>query len=186
MNEITTKIYKEVDIKKNATGLMDFISKKIDAQTELHVENIKKQSVLFIKNLQENILNVFDEDEIKRKHYDLMINDKPKNLYVQIKNIKSIVSKYYQITVDEMLDKDRKRYKVLARQVAMYFAYEKTKASLTVIGKHGFNRDHSQVIYSIKVVRNMIETDKIISKEIDDLDAIISNANINRELTLTK
>tara|TARA_R110000851_G_scaffold255595_1_gene408112 strand:- start:93 stop:692 length:600 start_codon:yes stop_codon:yes gene_type:complete len=184
MNENTTKIEKQTERKILVTELIDFITKNIKATTELHVENINYQGALYIENIEDRILKLFDKEDQRKKFYELKIQSKKNNWLYEIKNIKKIVSKYYRITVDEMLDKDRRRYKVWPRQVAMYFVYEKTKASLCVIGEDGFSRDHATVLHSIKIVNDIMETDKIKRAEIEELEKIISSVNIHEKFII--
>ncbi|MFO7745616.1 MAG: helix-turn-helix domain-containing protein, partial [Psychroflexus sp.] len=66
--------------------------------------------------------------------------------------------------------KSRKRNVVQARQIAMYFAKEITKTSLTNIGRHIGQRDHSTVLHSCKIVSNLQESDKQFRKFIQDLE----------------
>ena len=73
----------------------------------------------------------------------------PQSLTTQM--ICELVSNQFRITVKEMQSKSRKRGVTFPRQVAMYLARKYTKQSLAEIGKV-FNRDHSTVMHSIKVI----------------------------------
>ena len=55
--------------------------------------------------------------------------------------------------------KTRKRQVVQARQIAMYFAKNMTKSSLSSIGAH-CGKDHATVLHACRTVNNLIETDK--------------------------
>ena len=93
-------------------------------------------------------------------------NKKP----ISLDDIQNVVSDYFHIEIDELQSKSRKRNVVQARQIAMYFAKEITKTSLTSIGRHIGQRDHSTVLHSCKIVTNLQESDKQYMKFIQDLE----------------
>ena len=55
---------------------------------------------------------------------------------VSIDYIQKVVCDYFDIPVEIMKSKTRKREIVQARQLAMYFSKQLTKSSLAHIGKH--------------------------------------------------
>ena len=69
-----------------------------------------------------------------------------------------------------MKSKTRKREVVQARQIAMYFAKQMTKASLASIGAHCGGQDHATVLHACKTVNNLMETDKQFRSYISDLE----------------
>lgn len=79
---------------------------------------------------------------------------------VGIDFIQKLVAEHFEVTVDEMKDKTRKKEIVVARQTAMYFAKNHTNLSLKAIGYHFGKRDHTTVLHAIESVNNMIDTDK--------------------------
>jgi len=89
---------------------------------------------------------------------------------VSIDYIQKIVSEYFQMNVDTLQSKTRKRHIVQARQLAMYFAKKFTKASLASIGSQIGKRDHATVLHACKTVDNLTFTDKQFRKYVDDLN----------------
>ena len=83
--------------------------------------------------------------------------------------IQEIVSEYFQISIEELQSKTRKRHVVQARQLAMFFAKKYTKLSLANIGKYIGKRDHATVLHACKTVDNLNETDKQFRKFFSDL-----------------
>jgi len=77
---------------------------------------------------------------------------------ITVENIQKLVADYFDIPVEDLRKKSRKREVVVARQLSMYFAKEFTSESLKNIGEF-FAKDHSTVLYSHKAVRDMIDTD---------------------------
>lgn len=89
---------------------------------------------------------------------------------ISIENIKSLVAKHYQLTVEELLSKSRKRKIVIARQVSMYIARKVTPHSLESIGKIFGGKDHSTVVHSIRQVENQIGLDTYFRDEVNKLE----------------
>ncbi len=81
---------------------------------------------------------------------------KPKIKNIDINDIQKETAKHYAITVSDLSSKSRKQHYVLARQMAIFIAHELTTLSLTKIGKHFGNRDHSTVLHAIKKIENKI------------------------------
>lgn len=88
---------------------------------------------------------------------------------VNLDFIQKTVSEYFEVTVEALKAKTRKKEIVTARQVAMYFAKEFTSHSLKSIGYHFGGRDHSTVIHSVQTVSDLIDTDKKFKASIQEL-----------------
>ncbi len=72
--------------------------------------------------------------------------------------ISELVSGQFNVSVKELQSKSRKKAITTPRQIAMYLARKYTEESLVDIGK-AFNRDHSTVLHSIKVVSKKLVRD---------------------------
>ena len=88
---------------------------------------------------------------------------------VGIDFIQKTVSDYFDIKIDDLKAKTRKKEIVTARQVAMYFAKEFTNHSLKSIGYHFGGRDHSTVIHAVQTVNDLMETDTAFRNSVNDL-----------------
>ena len=88
---------------------------------------------------------------------------------VSIDYIQKVVSDYFQMDVETLQSKTRKRHIVQARQIAMYFAKKFTKASLASIGTQIGRRDHATVLHACKTVDKLSFTDKQFRKYVEDL-----------------
>ena len=88
---------------------------------------------------------------------------------VSVDYIQKVVSDYFQMDVDTLQSKTRKRHIVQARQLAMFFAKKLTKASLASIGTQIGQRDHATVLHACKTVDNLSSTDKQFKKYVEDL-----------------
>ena len=85
----------------------------------------------------------------------------PPNCIHTTESIANIVSEYYQVSIEDMQAKTRKREKTEARQIAMYLAKKFTKDSLKTIGNFFGGRDHTTVIHSRQIVKDLMDTDPI-------------------------
>ncbi|MFI2743436.1 chromosomal replication initiator protein DnaA [Zhouia sp. PK063] len=93
---------------------------------------------------------------------------------ISIDYIQKVVSNYFQMDIETLQSKTRKRHIVQARQLAMFFAKKYTKASLASIGSHIGKRDHATVLHACKTVDNLSETDKQFKKYLEDLTKKLS------------
>jgi chromosomal replication initiator protein len=89
---------------------------------------------------------------------------------VNIEYIQKVVCDYFNINLDILNSKTRKREIVQARQLVMYFAKEYTKSSLAMIGMHCGNKDHATVLHAVRTINNLQETDKQFRGYVKDLD----------------
>lgn len=88
---------------------------------------------------------------------------------VSIEQIQKVVGDYFQMDVETLQSKTRKRHIVQARQLAMYFSKKMTKASLASIGQKIGQRDHATVLHACRTVDNLASTDKSFRKFVEDL-----------------
>ena len=88
---------------------------------------------------------------------------------LNVGHIQNLVADYFDIPVDRMKSKTRKREVVTARQVAMFLCKNHTSEPLKSIGEQFGGRDHSTVIYSIRSVQDLIDTDKEFKKIVKEL-----------------
>jgi chromosomal replication initiator protein len=89
---------------------------------------------------------------------------------VSIDYIQKVVCDYFNIPVEYLKSKTRKREIVQARQVAMFFAKSFTKNSLAVIGSIIGGKDHATVLHACRTVQNLLETDKKFKQYVDDIE----------------
>lgn len=96
---------------------------------------------------------------------------------VKIKRIFEIVKRYYydNYNLPPYDSHSRKREFVEIRHLTMYLAKQQVnKASLTFIGQNIDNKDHSSVLYAIKTVANLIETDKNFRERYEKISSMIN------------
>ena len=105
--------------------------------------------------------------ELAKKIVENHVKNTKKEL--SIRDVQDSVSEYFQMDIDTLQSKTRKRHIVQARQIAMYFAKQLTKSSLASIGKQIGDRDHATVLHACKTVKNLKQTDKQFNKFVEDI-----------------
>ncbi|MBM9605042.1 chromosomal replication initiator protein DnaA [Desulfopila inferna] len=80
--------------------------------------------------------------------------------------IREFICKQYKVSCDELQSRSRKKALTFPRQVAMYLCRKHTENSLNEIGKE-FNRDHSTVLHSIKVVTGLTNRNISVGEQIN-------------------
>ncbi len=145
---------------------------------EFLANNIKTN----IRELEGAIISLIAHSSFNKKEITIELARKIVDNYVKhtkrevsIDYIQKVVSDYFQMDVDTLQSKTRKRHIVQARQLAMFFAKKYTKASLASIGSQIGQRDHATVLHACKTVDNLSSTDKQFRKYVEDL---------NKKLTL--
>ena len=98
---------------------------------------------------------------------DILSNDKPKEITVDL--IKEIVSKYYNIKLEDFNSKKRTRAIAYPRQIAMYLTREFTDLSLPKIGNEFGGRDHTTVIHACDKIAKDIEENNDTKEKIDSV-----------------
>jgi chromosomal replication initiator protein len=102
---------------------------------------------------------------------DLIAEDSDKP--ITIDHILKEVSRFYSIPLDKLISQKRAHEIAHPRQIAMFLAHELTETSLPKIGARLGGRDHTTVIYAIKKVSALINKDKGVYKDIQELTSKI-------------
>lgn len=130
-----------------------------------------------IRELEGALISLLAQSTLNRKEITLdlakmMVEKLIKNTKreVSIDYIQKVVCNYYDIGIDALQSKTRKREIVQARQVAMYFSKNLTKSSLATIGAQIGGKDHATVLHACKTVNNLIDTDKQFKNQIEDIE----------------
>jgi chromosomal replication initiator protein len=89
---------------------------------------------------------------------------------VSIEYIQKVVCDYFDLPIEMLKSKTRKREVVQARQISMYFSKKMTKSSLANIGAHCGGKDHATVLHACRTVTNLSETDKQFRVYLEDLE----------------
>lgn len=74
------------------------------------------------------------------------------------------VSRYFNISIEDIKSEKRKTEIVTSRQMAMYIIREMTKLSLPEIGKEMGGKNHTTVLYSIRKLEDIMKQDPKVAK----------------------
>jgi chromosomal replication initiator protein len=134
-----------------------------------------------IRELEGALISLIAQSSLNKKSITLdlakqMIDKFVKNTAreVSIDYIQKVVCDYFDLPIELLKSKTRKREIVQARQIAMYFAKKMTKSSLASIGAHCGGKDHATVLHACRTVNNLQETDKHFRKYLEDLEKKLS------------
>ncbi len=151
----------EVDIPSNVAEFICF-----------HIQHNIRQLEGVLNNLVLHKGVLGDEQEIDLK----LAKEVLKNFVTEINKevtpevIQRTVADYYNLEVENLASATRRRHVVLARQISMFLVKQYTEESLKSIGRMFGGRDHSTVLYSIKTVKDLMETNDEIRKSLGDLE----------------
>ena len=130
-----------------------------------------------IRELEGALISLLAQSTLNKKEITLdlatdMIDKLIKNTKreISIDYIQKVVCNYFNLPLEQIQSKTRKREIVQARQVAMFFSKSLTKASLATIGSQIGGKDHATVLHACKTVNNLIETDKRFRIQIDEIE----------------
>ena len=145
------------------------------------IEYVAKHIKTNIRELEGAIISLIAQSSFNKKEVTIDLAKQVVEKFVKntkrevsIDYIQKIVSDYFQMDVDTLQSKTRKRHIVQARQLAMFFAKKLTKASLASIGSQIGKRDHATVLHACKTVNNLSSTDKQFRKYVEDLTKKLS------------
>ena len=141
------------------------------------VEYIAYSITTNVRELEGALISLLAQSSLNRKEITIdlaknMLDKFVKNTVreVSIDYIQKVVCDYFDIPIEIMKSKTRKREIVQCRQLAMYFSKQMTKNSLAMIGKHCGNKDHATVLHACKTVNNLADTDKRFKGYISDIE----------------
>jgi chromosomal replication initiator protein len=130
-----------------------------------------------VRELEGALISLLAQSTLNKKAITLdlavdMINKivKHSKHEITIDYIQKIVCDYFNMPIDSLQSKTRKREVVQARQIAMFFSKALTKSSLTSIGTQIGHKDHATVLHACKTVNNLIDTDKQFKTDVEEIE----------------
>jgi len=131
--------------------------------------NIRELEGVLVSLAAQSSLNNRQIDlELTKEVIQKFINEINKEITVEF--IQKLVAEHFNLPVEKLAGKTRKRSIVVARQLSMYLAKNLTNKSLKAIGDQFGGRDHSTVIYSCKTVQDLLDTDMTIKEDVNALE----------------
>ncbi len=145
------------------------------------VEYIAYSITSNVRELEGALISILAQSSLNKKSITIelaksMIDKFVKNTSheISIDYIQKMVCDYFDMPMDVLKSKTRKREVVQARQIAMFFAKSMTKSSLSTIGMHCGGKDHATVLHACRTVNNLMETDKKFKACVQDLEKKIN------------
>jgi chromosomal replication initiator protein len=140
------------------------------------VEYVAMSITTNIRELEGAYISIIAQSSLNKKPITLelakqMVDKFVKNTVheISIDYIQKVVCDYFDLPLDVLKSKTRKREVVQARQLAMYFSKNMTKSSLSNIGIHCGGKDHATVLHACRTVNNLMETDKKFKTYVSDI-----------------
>jgi len=160
MEILRRKVYKDgISLSED---VMEYIASHVS-------NNVRELEGALVSLLAQSMLN---RREITLELAAKLINKLVKNSKreLSIEYISKVVCDYFNMSVDSLQAKTRKREIVQARQIAMYFSKSLTKYSLASIGAQIGSKDHATILHACKTVNNLIDTDKNFRQFVEDIE----------------
>jgi len=92
---------------------------------------------------------------------------------ITLEKIQDIVCKYFEIDMDLVHSKSRKREIVQARHVAMFLSKKYTSLSYAHIGNMIGKRDHATVLHAVKAIQDALDTNKSFQLTMKDIETLL-------------
>lgn len=88
---------------------------------------------------------------------------------ITVQMVQKVVARHYSMTVQQLLERTRRRSTARPRQVAMYMACSMTQASLPDIGQRFGGFDHTTIMYARDRIAALAEQDANLKAELEAL-----------------
>ena len=108
-------------------------------------------------------LTAEDIDTIAAEYFDTA------HKVVSIRTVQSVVEDYYNVSHEDMIGRKRQKNIAFARHVAVYLINSMCEVKTQSMIGEAFGRDHSTVIYSIKLVETKVKEDASFAEEMTQL-----------------
>lgn len=141
-----------------------------------------------IRDLEGVLISLSAHSTLNRKKIDIKLANEIVDKFsdnikreISIENIQRVVSDHFNLPVEKLSSKTRKRNIVVARQLAIYFCKNMTDLSLKEIGRHFGERDHATVLHSIKTIRDLIQFEPMFIETVTKLEHKLENGLIKMD-----
>jgi chromosomal replication initiator protein len=112
-------------------------------------------------------------DSTKNILASLMSNIKPKS--TTSKEIMDAVSKFYDIAINDIIGKSRKKELVYPRQITMFLLRKELNTSYPTIGQELGGRDHTTAMHAYNKIVKEIENNERMKQDIDSIKQVLYN-----------
>ncbi|MBW6535932.1 MAG: chromosomal replication initiator protein DnaA [Mariniphaga sp.] len=160
MEILRRKIYKDgIDL---SDEVLEYIASHV-------TNNVRELEGALVSLLAQSMLNKREITlDLTAKLITKLVKNSRRELSIEY--ISKVVCDYFNMSVESLQTKTRKREIVQARQITMYFSKTLTKYSLASIGAQIGNKDHATVLHACKTVNNLKDTDKNFRQYVEDIE----------------
>lgn len=159
---------KEIVLNKARKDGIDFSDEVIEYICKYVNGNVRELEGAMISLLAQSTFNKKELTvEVVQDILGKMVKKPSEELTVD--KIQEVVCEHFNISVDLLQTKTRKREVVQARQLAMYFCKNFTKYSLSYIGSKIGKKDHATVLYACKAVSDLMDTDRNFKMQVEEI-----------------
>lgn len=120
-------------------------------------------SLSFEREEEGKTLTAEDIDTIAAEYFDTA------HKVISIRTVQSVVEDYYNVSHEDMIGRKRQKNIAFARHVAVYLINSMCEVKTQSMIGEAFGRDHSTVIYSIKLVETKVKEDASFAEEMTQL-----------------
>ncbi|TSC98273.1 MAG: chromosomal replication initiator protein [Candidatus Peregrinibacteria bacterium Greene1014_49] len=117
------------------------------------------------------IMHKLNKDESTKENVGF---EKPQKRRATFQEVMEAASKYYSISMNEIVGESRVREILLPRQIAMYIGRHKLGVSYVHIGEIFGNRDHTTVMSAVRKIEKAIQNDPQLLREVRALEQELS------------
>jgi len=140
---------------------------------ELICHNIKES----VRELEGVLISLAAQASLNQRQIDVLLAKEVIEKFVRnytreitLDQIQKMVAEHFNLKEEYLQGRTRKRSVVIARQLSMYLAKNLTTYSLAKIGGTFGGRDHSTVIYSVKTIKDLLDTDDGFRSTVSELE----------------
>lgn len=110
--------------------------------------------------------------ELASEISQVLVKEPEQNITVD--RVIKAVSSYFNVSVEDLQSRSRKRQLVQSRQIAMYLCRSLIpNCSLSAIGSEMGGKDHATVLHSCNIVSDLVNVDRMFKKYISDIESSI-------------
>jgi len=155
---------KQVQHKEIAVSdeVLEMIASKIQSNIR-ELEGALTRIVAFSSLTNDDIDVVMAEEILK----DIFPNHEVRPVTIEV--IQKEVSRFFRLSVTDLISKKRSHSVLLPRQIAMYLARDLTDLSLPKIGAKFGGRDHTTVLHAVSKVEKMLSEHRDVYNQVKDL-----------------
>ncbi len=139
--------------------------------------NVREMEGVLISIIAQAALNQREIDiDLAKEVISQFVDNISNEITVEL--IQKIVAQHYDLPVEKLKEKTRKRFVVRARQLSMYLAKQLSNKSLKHIGNAFGGRDHSTVIHACRSIETLLENDTRFKTEVSDIAKRLKSTGI--------